>query len=78
MKLEAKLENLFALVENVSLSLAPPPGKQSIVSFSLFSTSALYELNFLLLQLLLVRNSMTTGKLTFLNVFHILFSPCFR
>ena len=30
MKLEAKLENLYAMVENISMSLQPPPGKLGV------------------------------------------------
>ena len=89
MKLEAKLENLYSLVENISMSLHPPPGKLGVtdllawffnVSFlySFFVTSALYELYFLQLRALLARSCMTTGKLTVeIYIFHILFSPCF-
>ena len=31
MKLEEKLENLYAMVENISMSLQPPPGKIGII-----------------------------------------------
>ena len=30
MKLEAKLKNLYAMVENISMSLQPPPGKLGV------------------------------------------------
>ena len=30
MKLEVKLENLYAMVENISMSLQPPPGKLGV------------------------------------------------
>ena len=31
MKLKAKLENLYAMVENISMSLHPPPGKLGVI-----------------------------------------------
>ena len=31
MKLEAKSENLYSLVENISMSLQPPPGKLGVL-----------------------------------------------
>ena len=31
MNLERKLENLYAMVENISMSLQPPPGKLEVI-----------------------------------------------
>ena len=74
MNLERKLENLYPMLENISMSLQPPPGKLGIIDLigssvyrffhPFLVTSALYELTFLQLQPLLARNCMTTGKLT--------------
>jgi len=44
MKLEMKLENLYALVENISMSLQPPPGKRGAIES--YSGSSVCRLGF--------------------------------
>ena len=46
MNLERKLENLYAMVENISMSLQPPPGKIEVMDLISSSVDSFFVLSF--------------------------------